>query len=383
VAELRRPLLVTGALTVLLVLLVLAAPEHRVVETDRRASAQRASPSGVRALYLTLERLGIPVAQRQAPLADAGPLPTALVLLEPSLPLTPREVANVRAMVEAGGTLIYAAGFEQGLLAEFGLGTTWLRREAGGYASLTAAPVPHRLTAGMDSVAGFHMILVASDDGPAPGTPLLTVEDTVPVALELTVGAGRVIVLADVEPLTNAEIGGSGAALLLARLGAELATPERPLVFGEFHHGLKRRGVLPALGRFLGGRPAGHALLQLGAVALLGLLAAGRRFGEPVRAPPPSRRSPLEHVDALARVYTEARASRVPRLLLVGGLARRLNRPRPHSLEEAQALVARLGAVVPAAESAARELEALLGREDAEIEAVAQAVDHLLEQLRR
>jgi hypothetical protein len=355
--EIGRPLRWTLGWVVLMVLLIMAAPSHRVMDSDPRASTFRTTDSGIRALYLTLEELGIPVAQRLEPLADAGPLPTALAIIEPTLPLTPREVAQVRAMVEAGGTLLYAAGESSRLREQLGL------EESGFEPPVDTPAAPVRA------------------DGDRKAAPDSALERRV-VFEEVRLGAGRVLLLHSAWPLQNGNIRGGGA-FLFAAAAAEVTAGGDTLVFDEFHHGLRRSGLVAGVWRGLRTRPAGHALLQLGAVALLALLVAGRRFGAPVPLPRSSRRSPLEHVDALSRVYAEARAVTMPRVLLAGGLARRLNRPRPRSVEEARALVARLGDAAPAAHDAARQLNDVLNDDNADPGAVAHGVDRLLEQLKR
>ena len=74
------------------------------------------------------------------------------------------------------------------------------------------------------------------------------------------------------------------------------------------------------------GSPWGWGILQLAAVGVLALLAAGVRFG-PIRAGVERRRrSPLEHVRALATVLAAARGHDGAVGLIVQGLRRRLSR---------------------------------------------------------
>jgi hypothetical protein len=72
--------------------------------------------------------------------------------------------------------------------------------------------------------------------------------------------------------------------------------------------------------------PWGWAILQLAGAGVLALLAAGVRFG-PVRSGiERRRRSPLEHVRALATALAAARGHDVAVRLMVQGLRRRLSR---------------------------------------------------------
>ena len=67
-------------------------------------------------------------------------------------------------------------------------------------------------------------------------------------------------------------------------------------------------------------------MLQIIIAALALLLLAGARLGAPVPSLRGRRRSPLEHVEAVAAVYRRAQARRTTRQLLMAGLERRLGR---------------------------------------------------------
>jgi hypothetical protein len=72
------------------------------------------------------------------------------------------------------------------------------------------------------------------------------------------------------------------------------------------------------------GSPWGWAGWQLAAVGLLVLLTGAIRFGPPRPLNDRRRRSPLEHVTALATALSAARGHDVAIRLLIRGLARRL-----------------------------------------------------------
>jgi hypothetical protein len=98
------------------------------------------------------------------------------------------------------------------------------------------------------------------------------------------------------------------------------------LVIDEFHHGYDASGSLAgATLAWTTRSPWGWAIWQLAVVGLLALLAAGVRFG-PVRgALERRRRSPLEHVRALATALAAASGHDVAVRLIVQGLRRRLS----------------------------------------------------------
>lgn len=362
------------------------------VAADRRATSTRPTADGTKALYLALEELGIPVRRRMTPLADVSPVDRSLALLAPTLPLTEYELDAVETRVRSGGFLLYVPPPPEVSLLRFG---TLLERlglalrpipEEGAFAleGVTAEARPHRWTEGLDTVGGFNYYFRRSDTTEVTWTPLLTRGDRGRViGAEMSLGDGTVLLLSDAGPLSNAHVLRSGAATIVARAAAERVSPADTLTFAEFHHGVRGGNTVAAVAGFLTGRPLGRALLHLGLVALLAVLVLGRRFGAPDRATPGRRRSPLEHVDALAHVYDAAGARRIPRLLLVGGLARHLGRPRPDDEDSAGRFLRVLTERGGPAGLAARRLDDILFDPARSLSEVADGVDRLLTELRR
>lgn len=101
----------------------------------------------------------------------------------------------------------------------------------------------------------------------------------------------------------------------------------RRVVFDEFHHGYTDGGSLEdAVLEWTRSSPWGWSIWQLAIVGIVALIAAMVRFG-PVRSViRRTRRSPLEHVRALATALQAARGHDVAVELLVRGLRRRLSR---------------------------------------------------------
>lgn len=107
-----------------------------------------------------------------------------------------------------------------------------------------------------------------------------------------------------------------------------LVTPRyRRVMVDEFHHGYQAYGSLTgaALGWSLRS-PWGWIVWQLAAVGVIALVASGVRFGPVRSAIRRRRRSPLEHVRALATALAAARGHDVAVRLMIQGLRRRLSR---------------------------------------------------------
>jgi hypothetical protein len=390
----RRDTVLLVALAVILVVLATVAGREAADERlDPRASSHLSGPRGTLALYETLRALDVPVDRWLRPYEEADTLPALLALVAPSQALTPDELAILAGRVRAGGTLLLATGpwAEGALLDTLGLQLDTVPRAEGegarrfDWSGAAAGAEAHRWTEGVDSVAGFRRVFADTAAALVAGAePLLSVRGRA-AAVVYPMGEGRVVAFADVEPLVNERLRESGAAVVLARAAAEAARPGLPLHFDEYHHGYREGGtVVGATLRFLRERPAGNAVLHLAAAGVLLLLLLGRRFGAPYPPPPVRRRSPLEHVEALAGAYRQAGARRTARGLLLAGMNRRLGR-RPAADDAAMgASLERMSTQLPVGREAAAELlEEWRRGGRADLVALTRGVDLLLEEVRR
>jgi len=364
----RRDALVLVGLVVLIVALALLTGKSAQGSAyDPRPSTYLSTTMGARALMETMRELKQPAARRMEPFADAGPLRGPLAVLAPSMKPSDEELHALAAWVRGGGTLIYAARAAGGFRnAETALDTLGLKLVALGRDTLVmamdvrrvgsvATAEPGRLTEGVGTVDGFRRGFAAGSRSLGRATVLASSGGR-PVVVDFRVGKGRVIAWSDALPLVNGRLKTSRAATLFVRTAAD-AAGGKPVWFDEYHHGFESgAGVVRGTVRFLLGDRWGHAALQV-TVALLGmLLLFGRRFGAPLPPPPVRRRSPLEHVEALAGAYQQAGARDTARRLLLAGLARRLGRrAAPTGAAEGE-MLQRLSAH-PTAGGAARELE--------------------------
>ncbi|MDB4950596.1 MAG: hypothetical protein JWM27_3245 [Gemmatimonadetes bacterium] len=385
------------ALCVLLVLLAsLGASQKKDGATDFRPSTYLTSPRGTRALYLALREVGVKTDRRTKPWDDADSLAGPLAVLAPSQAPSAGELGRLAAWVRRGGMLVYVPRPIGDPAADtLGLHLAVMTKGKGGpLAKLmplpggTALPLPHRWTQGSGPVAGFHYYFTGSSPALArmPGQPLLRTAGGRVTAVVYSLGKGTVLAISDAAPLGNASLRESGVAVLVARAAAEATRGGRTLRFDEFHHGFSDgAGAWGAVGHFLGGTAPGHAVLQLLAVAGGVLLLFGRRFGAALAPLPAERRSPLEHVEALAGAYRQAGARATARRLVVAGLARRMGRkPQPAGAGGDADVVQRLTARLPVAREAAAALNEEWSRgPDGDLVALARNVDRLLDEVKR
>jgi hypothetical protein len=313
-------------------------------EADRRMSTYRSTPFGARALFLLMEELELPARRQLQPWSVEpvpGALAGALAVLAPVDAPTPRELEALLAWLRGGGTLIFGAGGRHPLLERLGLQLLLMETagagalERTGRTGATAYPAPHAWTAGIDSVGGFARAF--SPGSPALRTPgaavLLRTRDDAATALVFPVGTGRVVAFSDAAVLNNEQLRDGGAAVLFARVAHDALADGGVLRFDEFHHGYREGGLVSAVRGFLTGTGMGRALLQGAVALLLLLLLAAHRLGSPRQETGQRRRSPLEHVEAVAGAYRRANALRTTRRLLLRGLERRLGRRLQHADE--------------------------------------------------
>jgi hypothetical protein len=392
---------------------------------DRRASTFLSGPRGSRALYDVLVRLGRPVERRRTALftlaEDTVRRPALLVVLNPPIHLQAAELEQVVRFVRSGGNVL-AAGRGGGITgctgwdAEppgqgFGVDSLPVRgREEGG--GLRLPPVA-RVLEWRPAERGLERLVKrrptrAEDDpcGPliARGTDtLLATADGRPVVLRLHYGNGGTITLAaDAGWFTNHVWRDTDVPVAILPLltppplppppPTRTPTPRRRMrvAWDEYHQGFGRQGpsVEALTWDWLRHSPVGWTILQLVAVGLIWLAATAVRFGPARPVIERRRRSPLEHLEALAAGLESASAADTAVERMISGLRRRLRRagtPAPDAAHLASWLDGlELAVSGTRGRAAVRRLRHLITQRggDERVLAAAQAVEDVWEELR-
>jgi hypothetical protein len=336
----------------LLVLAVLTSPDTPANDDKSVLSTYDREIWGARGIYDALDLMGVPVRRRLSPWRSPLDSAAVYVVLEPPFPLSARETGVLLDAVRRGGSLIITApegGFAaESLGAERGdyelhpldpvsdslFGSAELRRQR----SVTGRRRLASVFSGSsdDSAISFHQFVVPPTAGDSDTTRSLP-HDTVtllavrtdsvaePTILGRTLGAGRVVIIADPDFLRNVVLRRGDAAVLMVRL-IEWADRGRatPVVFDEYHHGHGRHSdMIGVVADALNDSPYGRGVLQAATAALILLLALSVRPIAPLSHTIIERRSPLEHVGALSRAYERIGATRLAARRLVRGLRRR------------------------------------------------------------
>ena len=316
---------------------VVGARRARVTDADARRSTFLAGPSGARGYAEALERLGVSVESFRRPTAAFDTIATTRTLvafLGPSRELAPRdglEIAGLPSDLLLAGPGAAAAfrclGYDVRPRLRDSLELVPPPgAERRPFPRVRAVLAPRAARAWVDSTD-------AEDGAPVACTaPTARTVDTLLrtaggrlVALRAALDDGRTVTLvADDRLFSNRALRETGAGPFA--LGLVVPRYDRVLV-DEYHHGFDAsRSLGGAAWDWTVRSPWGWAVLQLAAVGVLALLAAGVRFG-PIRSGiERRRRSPLEHVRALATALAAARGHDVAVGLIVQGLRRRLSR---------------------------------------------------------
>lgn len=365
-------------------------------------STYLAAPTGASALFETLDRGGVPVERWRHSFfalaaADSGRPAPLFVVLGPGAGLSEEDAgllidqAQRGPLLLAGPTTLAAMrcwGWSVVYRGSDSIGVRWhdaLLTDAPPYAHWVLARADNDTTekGGFDQFAGKQS---ASCGRLAAGAD--TVLETAgrrPVLVRVHTKAGYpVFLLSDPSVLDNRTLRESDLAPALLRFVAGAGPGIR---IDEYHQGFASGGgMLPALLDWSERSPWGWLGWQLLGVGVLAFLVAAPRTG-PIRSViRRARRSPLEHVRALATALRAARGHDVAVDLLVRGLRRRLSRDGRAPREPATRWLRQLQDRVrsPRAHAAVARLERLTtpGRSADEVLAAANAVEAVWQELR-
>jgi Domain of unknown function (DUF4350) len=394
-----------GTLAVLVALGALfGSRRNTLAQEDRRPSVYLTGPFGARGLAEGLGRLGITVhrfrhSMRQLP-ETGDTLPVAFVLLNPSEPLRSVEAQQLQQWNQDApeNNLVIAGPGAASLMRCYGYHVDWRFFDS----VLVRAPNPAdagRWPKVAGVLAATTETLVA-DSSRIDDAAITTcaVPSIIQVDTLLTTMTGRVAALR----LTMEEDGGTVVIISDAGLFRNRALRETPagpfalglfsgryhdVIFEEAHHGFEEGGSLAgATITWSLHSPLGWAMWQVALVGVLALFAGGFRFGAARRVLERKRRSPLEHVRALATALAAARGHDVAIASIIEGLRRRLSPAGQRTRGDWRGWLDRLGGQLrtPRAREAAGTLKTLArpGQSPEGVLKAANAVEDVWEELR-
>jgi hypothetical protein len=321
----------------------LGSRENRQPSFDPRRSTQLTGPYGAKAYAEALTRLGVRVESYRERTAMLGNLRSrddrvVLAVLDPGMLLDGAQALDLVDFSDVQGDLLLAGWTTSLVMHCFGYDvdyrsedSTPVFRMERGVASLSPVSwvedaVLARLADSVaadssDTKAGVRSECVVPD--PSRTDTILVTSGGRPVALRLSFqDQGTVTLVADGMLFSNGKLRETAAGLAVLPL---VAGRYDRVIFDEYEHGFgPSGGLLSATIDWSLRSPYGWVFWQLAVVGLIALLAGAIRFGAARQVIERRRRSPLEHVRALATALAAAKGSHVAVDLMIRGLRRRL-----------------------------------------------------------
>jgi hypothetical protein len=357
--RLLSPRVVLPVIAAAIIVVALLTPEETGGRSgDPRLSTRSTDPQGAAALYELAGRLGWSTSQRVVDSIPLGDTTVVHLILDPAITPSAAETREILDRVRRGAGLVFMLG--GGPLADsLGVGNGLARpgsvistaqilvSSSGTLVAEDTATCAKRDESFLSAGLPFwpdretHILALRFKGAQPPGMRTLATIKTVngfagselPAAIGFPIGRGRVVLAADPDLLRNDVLrvcrwGADVAAVRMLEYASDSAPGggrRRRLVFDEYHQGYgEQPGTVRGIVGYLAHTGSGHLVLQLAGAGLVLLLAVGPRLLPP-RAPERiERRSPLEHVDALARAYRAVGATRTATARLVHGVRRRV-----------------------------------------------------------
>ncbi|MEO6067376.1 MAG: DUF4350 domain-containing protein [Gemmatimonadales bacterium] len=367
---------------------------------DLRRTTYRSTPTGARGWTEALERLGVSIDRLRRPsimLEKVVPEDELLAYLDPTFPLDLLDATHLVARVKHGGSVLLAGrgarfamrcfGWDRVAVEGTGVGAEGRVEERSiAIDAVQATLTKLDRTLDKDSIRRADLgVLICTPPAVARVDTLLRTSAGKPVVVRL-VGAegGTVIIVADGRLFADEMLRGSDAGVLALSL---VVPAYRSVVVDEYHHGYGAAGSMRgALFQWSLHAPWGWALWQAAVVGVIALLTAMVRSGPLHQARSRRRRSPLEHVRALAQALAATRGHDVAVRLLVGGLRRRLSADGRPTRDDPTTWLAALASRMrtPRGRSAARTLQDLTrpGQSAPGVLAAANAVEAVWDETR-
>lgn len=365
------------ALFLILSLLLARFSNQQSRDTLRqRPSTYFTDPSGARALLLVMQQFLPATEQWRRPL-NLLPLPkdgngaSTLIAAGPARPLSDGEAEHLDRWLGAGGQLI--------LLSADG----WPLRRAAAPKDVDLSAEPVNRNGEADPTATFlsrhepslhwtnaEKLIIARGVGPSipdaevhlawrrsftrtGNARIIASAGNAPVAVEIPVGQGRIIAVADPTVATNGALRRSDNAVWLVSLAAGWGGGN--VLFDEYHHGFGQKRSTMELTQAFFMTPWGWSVLQIIVAGFLFVFAYRRRFGRIREMPAAARASPVELVEARAGVLQAAEAQALAADLIVQHLCQNLGKSHGKTVDsgnlnrELATLAGIRGAAAPAA----------------------------------
>jgi hypothetical protein len=378
--------LVIGFLVLLAMILGSLAVQRSADPFLRRPSTFFTDASGARALLMVMHRLLPSAEQWRRPLnmlefPTDRTAPTTLIVAGPGKPITQMEAEHLDRWLAEGGQLILAtdngwpvkrrvpsAGEEgpeesSGDVAESDPadgqetmgGETFLSRHAPGIRWSKPERIHTQRITGASLPNGELTVQWRRKFSTPADAKVIATAGTAALAVEIAVGQGRIVALADSTMVSNRSVREADNAVWLVTLAAGWGNGKA--LVDEYHHGFGQKRSVAALTWGFLKTPWGWCVLQVAAAGLLYVFGYLRRFGRVSEPLLPGRSSPLELVEARAGVFQTAGAQGLAAELIVQNVSHDLAKAHGKPVDVSE--LSHELAVMDKSQSSAKRLAAL------------------------
>ncbi|MGB1253745.1 MAG: DUF4350 domain-containing protein [Candidatus Promineifilaceae bacterium] len=264
------------------------------------------NPSGANALMQWLEELEFEVSTQRVGRFEVPDDVGLVLMLEPAMPVSERELQRLEAWVAEGGTLLIAGANSSAsaVASHFEFAHDFYFRANMQFVRPVSLAIQR--VAGWNSAEIDPTATLFSDRHDF--VTHLAVENS-PVVVSFPVGDGNVVLTTLWEPFSNYGIQRKGNAELVMNL-IGMHEFDGQVWFDTWHHGDRLptfAGEIVGPGAWVRRTHLGQALLFSIALGYVALLWRGRRFGRPIPLPDTTeRRPPLEYITAIANMNRRA-----------------------------------------------------------------------------
>ena len=345
--------LAVGFLVVLAAILGSLSGQRSADSFLRRPSTFFTDESGARALLMVMQRLLPSAEQWRRPLNFLAPpgdqiAPATLIVAGPGSPMTETEAEHLDSWLAEGGQMILATSngwpikrrmrsmdeeeFEessreksdedQGDLKEAIRGETFLSRHAPGIRWSKPAKIRNQRITGASVPNGEVTMQWQRKFSALGDAKVIAAGGEAVLAVEIPVGQGRIVALADPTMVSNRALREADNAVWLVTLAGGWGNGK--VLVDEYHHGFGQQRSAAALTWAFLKTPWGWVVLQLAVAGLLHVFGYRRRFGRISEPLAPQRSSPLELVEARGGVFQTAAAQGLATELIVQNLSQDL-----------------------------------------------------------
>jgi hypothetical protein len=359
----------TGAFLILSVLLANFSTPKQSDPVRQRPSSFFTDPTGARALLLVMRRLLPSAEQWRRPLhmlpRDGHDRTSSLIVADPKIPLGKNEFEALNRWLAGGGQVILLSQNGWPLSGRVGADNQSPERAANAEDQTkdetqdenevqieneteerTATFLSHYAPAlRWAKPANFRVEPASGSSIPAEdvklrwrrsfaevdGAKSIAAANSETLAVEINVGQGRIVAIADPTMASNGALRRSDNAVWLVSLAAGWGNGRA--LFDEYHHGFgDKRGAASLVWAF-SKTPWGWCLWQIAAAGLLYIFVYRRRFGRVYEPPTFERSSSLDLVDARAGILRAAGAQRLATQLMVQNLSHELSQAHGRTID--------------------------------------------------